>query len=219
MRVLLSQVEHGLDALEGQGARLFDAASCDCVRTLITRAEEHGGRTGELLSERAQAHLDRLRERFEGARARAETHVDALEQQRGPLHKLRETLKNGDVTQVRRKLRRLASEPIKAVASKLKRTTERPKHTADYEESLAELVASFALARALDVVPEHAGPYNPLRIASDLLTRMRTVSPIYLTAQLNRLEELASMMELPELPEQASKTLPRKKRGALRSGS
>ncbi|MDB4986801.1 MAG: uncharacterized protein JWN04_1979 [Myxococcaceae bacterium] len=219
----LVEVERALDALEAHGARMFDAASCDCVRTLITRAEELGGRTAELLCERAAAHLDRLSARFERERTRAEAALRNLEQQRGPLSKLRELLSHGDVQPVRRKLRRLASEPIKAQPATLPRVPQRRGRNsvdaADYEESLAELVASFALARALDVVPEHAGPYNPLRIASDLLTRMRSVSPIYLTAQLNRLEELASMMELPELPEPVSKTLPKKKRGALRSGS
>jgi hypothetical protein len=88
-----------------------------------------------------------------------------------------------------------------------------------YEDSVASLVASFALARAVDVVPEDAGPYNPLLIASSTLDRMREVSPFYLTVQLNRLEELASLLALPELPappappvpEKPQKALPRKK--------
>jgi Protein of unknown function (DUF2894) len=229
--VTLAAAERALDALESQGARLFDAASCDCVRTLITRAEQLGGRARELLAERAVVHAERLRERFERGRAASEQSLTQLEQQRGrgPLAALRERLVRGDVTTVRRKLRRLASAPIKAVPSELARPARARRgrsadaydsqQATDYEEALAELVASFALARAVDVVPEHAGPYNPLRIASDLLARMRTVSPIYLTAQLNRLEELASMLELPELPEPSSKTLPRKKRRVLRSGS
>lgn len=217
----LAATESALDALEADGARLFDAPSCDCVRTLITRAEELGGRAGELLVERAQAHVDRLRARFYAARSEVERRITEAEQHKGPLPKLRELLARGELGSVRRKLRRLATEPPPALAPPERAAREREKQrgTSDYEESLAELVASFALARAVDVVPEHAGPYNPLRIASDLLARMRTVSPIYLTAQLNRLEELASMMELPELPEQASKTLPKKKRGALKSGS
>lgn len=227
----LAAAELALDALEAQGARMFDAASCDCVRTLITRAEQLGGRASELLAERAMVHAERLRERFERERATSQHHLTQLEQRRGrgPLEALRDGLLRGEVTLVRRTLRRLASAPIKAAPSELSRTarTRRGRsadaydsqQAADYEEALAELVASFALARAVDVVPEHAGPYNPLRIASDLLARMRAVSPIYLTAQLNRLEELASMLELPELPEPASKTLPRKKRRVLRSGS
>lgn len=216
--------EAALDALEAEGARLFDAASCDCVRTLITRAEQLGGRACELLLQRAQAHADRLRERFVHERVQTAARLAKLEIERGPLSTMREELARGEVTLVRRRLRRLASTPIKATPAALKRLPRAQRRgnraeDADYEESLAELVASFALARAVDVVPEHAGPYNPLRIASDLLMRMRSVSPIYLTAQLNRLEELASMLELPELPEAPSKTLPRKKRGALPRGS
>jgi hypothetical protein len=219
--VELAATERALDALEADGARLFDAPSCDCVRTLITRAEELSGKAGELLAVRAHAHIERLRARFHAARSEAEQRIVGAEQTRGPLPKLRELLASGDLASVRRRLRRLASEPPPALDAPTRAAREQKKQrgTNDYEESLAELVASFALARAVDVVPEHAGPYNPLRIASDLLARMRTVSPIYLTAQLNRLEELASMMELPELPEQSSRTLPKKKRGALKSGS
>jgi hypothetical protein len=71
----------------------------------------------------------------------------------------------------------------------------------DYGSSLTDWVAAVALARAEDGVPEQAGPYNPLRIANDLLERIRQVSPIYLNAQLSWLEALASMLALPELPE------------------
>jgi len=219
--VELAATERALDALEADGARSFDALSCDCVRTLITRAEELGGQAAVLLAVRAEAHVERLRARFDGARSETARRIDDAERQLGALPTLRELLARGELATVRRKLRRLASGPP-PVLDKPKlaaRAAQKQRGASDYEESLAELVASFALARAVDVVPEHAGPYNPLRIASDLLARMRTVSPIYLTSQLNRLEELASMMELPELPEPASKTLPRKKRGALKSGS
>ena len=217
----LAATECALDALEADGARLFDAPSCDCIRTLITRAEELGGQAAALLAVRAQAHLERLRTRFDVARSETARLIDDAELRLGALPKLRALLARGELATVRRKLRRLASEPAPLLdrPQLAKRREERQRGASDYEESLAELVASFALARAVDVVPEHAGPYNPLRIASDLLARMRTVSPLYLTSQLNRLEELASMMELPELPEPASKTLPKKKRGALKSGS
>lgn len=217
----LAATERALDALEADGARLFDAPSCDCVRTLLTRAEELGGRAGELLAGRAQAHVERLRARLESARSELVRRIDEAEHHKGPQPVLRELLARGELVVVRRKLRKLVSAPPALLdpPERAAREREKQRGTSDYEESLAELVASFALARAVDVVPEHAGPYNPLRIASDLLARMRTVSPIYLTAQLNRLEELASMMELPELPEQTSKTLPKKKRGALKSGS
>jgi hypothetical protein len=99
-------------------------------------------------------------------------------------------------------------------------TRTRRSRTAAYEDSVAELVASYALARATDVVPEGAGPYNALRIASQALDAMRTLSPAYLTVQLNRLEELASLLALPELPTQPKpepmRTLPKKKSRALK---
>jgi hypothetical protein len=98
----------------------------------------------------------------------------------------------------------------------------RRRRAASYEDSVAELVASYALARATDVVPEGAGPYNGLRIASQALDAMRGLSPSYLTVQLNRLEELASLLALPELPPKpkpapTTRTLP-KKRGRTLKG-
>jgi hypothetical protein len=209
--VALAGVEQALDALEARGARAFDSASCDCVRSLITRGEALQGRAGELLAQRATAHVERLQLRFDKARADTDRSLGAAEREHGAQPKLRAALERGEIVAVRRALRKLGSAPPRAL--RIERDHK------EYEHSLAELVASFALARAVDVVPQDAGPYNPLRIASDLLERMRNVSPIYLTAQLNRLEELASMMALPELPEPTSKTLPRKRRGSLKSGS
>jgi Protein of unknown function (DUF2894) len=218
--VELEGVEQALDALEARGARAFDAASCDCVRALITRSEGMEPRAGALVVGRARVHVDRLAARFEKARADTERLLTAAEQLHGALPTLRSALERGELLTVRRNLRKLGSSTPQPRATPPRLAhEERGRRAGEYENSLAELVASFALARAVDVVPEHAGPYNPLRIASDLLERMRSVSPIYLTAQLNRLEELASMMALPELPEPASKTLPRKRRGSLKSGS
>jgi hypothetical protein len=210
--VSLADVERALDALEARGARAFDSASCDCVRALVTRGEGLEGKAAVLLAGRAAVHVERLGLRFDKARADTERLLASAERSHGTQTRLRAAFERGDLGTVRRALRKLGASPPRAVP-----VTRPDGH--EYEDSLAEMVASFALARAVDVVPRDAGPYNPLRIASDLLERMRKVSPIYLTAQLNRLEELASMMQLPELPEAASKTLPRKRRGSLKSGS
>lgn len=210
----LAETERALDALEAEGARLFDAASCDCVRTLITRAEELGGRAGTLLAGRAADHVARLGLRYRRMREQAAEQLAA--QDVSATTKLARALARGDVVPVRRALRKRARLPHAIAAHHL---PARRRITGDYDDALAELVAAFALARADESVPDDAGPYNPLRIASELLSRMRAVSPLYLTAQLNRLEELASLLTLPELPAEPSRTLPRKKRGALKRSS
>lgn len=209
-----ADAERALDALEAKGARQFDAPSCDCVRALLTRSEELDGETARILSERALVHLARLRTRFEQARAQTQARLAAAERVHGELPRLRDLLTIGDLTRVRRALRKLELRPPTRAPLAPRRSA------AAYEDALAELVAALALARAVDVVPEQAGPYNPLRIASELLTRMRAVSPLYLTVQLNRLEELASMLSLPELPPPPAAPRPspaKKKRRALKS--
>jgi hypothetical protein len=202
-----------LAALEAGGARAFDAPACDCVQALLARAEELGGGVGQRLILRAEAHLSALSARFAAERVRVAERLEACEAERGEQADLRRLLASGDLVRVARRVRRLRTAPVapprplalkqpsgvgftRAGAHVLRR-----KRVTAYEDSVAQMVATLALARATDVVPEDAGPYNPLRIASDLLERMRTISPFYLAVQLNRLEELASLLSLPELPE------------------
>lgn len=202
-------VARALADLEGLGARGFDADSCDCIRALIERAQELDARASEHLLERAMDHVERLSLRMQRERQRTERWLDAAESKHGELSAERQLLAQGDLTTLRRKLRRIASGTGASASTQVVlRQRHRVARTQDYETSRAELIAAFALARAADVVPEQAGPYNPLRIASDLLSRIRDVSPLYLTAQLQRLEELGSMLSLPELPAPVRKPPP-----------
>lgn len=203
-------VASALAELEGLGARGFDAASCECIRALIERAQELDERAAVHLLERAMAHIERLSQRLQRERVRTERWLQAAEVRfGGELSSERHAFTQGDLLTVRRKLRRLASGTGASASTQVVlRQRHRVARTQDYETSRAELIAAFALARAADVVPEQAGPYNPLRIASELLSRIRDVSPLYLTAQLQRLEELGSMLSLPELPEPVRKPAP-----------
>jgi hypothetical protein len=202
-------VARALADLEGLGARGFDADSCDCIRALIERAEELDPRASEYILERAMAHVERLSQRMQRARQRTELWLEAAEVKYGELSAERQLFTQGDLTTLRRKLRRMASGTGASASTQVVlRQRHRVARTQDYETSRAELIAAFALARAADAVPEQAGPYNPLRVASELLSRIRDVSPLYLTAQLQRLEELGSMLSLPELPAPIRKPQP-----------
>jgi hypothetical protein len=221
--------EARLAALEGIGARSYDAPACDCVRTLLDRADELGGAVGARLRERALSHLESLSERFARDRQRVEQRLSETEALRGALPELRTRLERGELTSTARAIRRWQARPramrsvVVTVTEGLRGgkhlsngiVTDRRRRALAYEDSVAQLVASLALARATDVVPADAGPYNPLRIASDVLDRMREVSPFYLAVQLNRLEELSSLLSLPELPPppERKKVLPKRKPG------
>jgi len=224
-----SSVEARLDALESAGARSYDAPACDCVRTLLDRADELGGSVGVRLRERALAHVEALSERYARDRQRVEQRLQETEAARGELPELRSRLERGELTSTARAIRRWQARPramrsvVVTVTQGLRGgkhqstgiVTDRRRRALAYEDSVAQLVAALALARATDVVPADAGPYNPLRIASDVLDRMREVSPFYLAVQLNRLEELGSLLNLPELPPrpQEKKVLPKRKPG------
>jgi hypothetical protein len=217
----LAAIEGELERLEGRGAHAYDAASCDCVRALVEHAEQLGGEVAQRLHARAAAHLEALRARFERDRARVAEALEQAERVQGELPGLRRRLEGGELIAVARALRRrrAATAPERrphaaAPRTVLDRSREalatRRKRQLVYEDSVAQLVASLALARATDGVPADAGPYNPLRIASQVLDRMREISPFYLTVQLNRLEELASLLSLPELPPPPGKVLPKR---------
>lgn len=224
----IAEAGAALELLEARGAYRYDAPACACVRQLLTRAEELAGDAGERIAARAQAHVDALAERFERAQTRVSERLSELEAAHGAQETLRAALDHGDITRVARATRRIAACPARALGRRERsageheprrfaRTATRRARTTVYEDSVAELVASFALARAVDVVPDHAGPYNPLRIASDALDSMRELSPFYLTVQLNRLEELATLLSLPELPTKIEeKALPKKKKPVLK---
>lgn len=212
----LAGASQALAALEAAGGRGFDADGCDFIGSLLTRAEQLGGAAGELLAARAFSHVQRLDARMQRARAVAERLVSRLEAERFELSEPRAQLERSELPALRRRLRRLAQLPAAAIAPPAR--PDRIGAVNTYEASASDLLASFAIARARDVVPEQAGPYNPLRIASDLLERIRDVSPIYLTAQLHRLDELGSMLGLPELPPPPSKIQAKKPKRSLKSG-
>lgn len=224
-------IESRLDAIEAQGARIYDAPACDCVRTLLDRAEELGGAVGARLRDRASAHLDALTERFARYKQRVGQKLAATEEVHGELIELRKRFERGELVSTARTIRRLQLRPIyvrnlrnpsgneqptgTSREQKNSHLSQRRKRAVAYEDSVAQLVAALALARATDVVPADAGPYNPLRIASEVLDRMREISPFYLAVQLNRLEELGSLLNLPELPPPPAPPQPEKKARSL----
>jgi hypothetical protein len=218
-----AELRAALLELEARGARTYDAPACDCVHALLARADELGGGVATRLAQRAGAHLDALRTRFDADRTRVAERLSACEQERGEQADLRRLVASGDLVRAARRLRKLRVLPAAAprplavrqpsdrsysradarVATSFTRANAhvlRKRRVTAYEDSVAQMVATLAMARATDVVPEDAGPYNALRIASDALERMRAISPFYLAVQLNRLEELASLLTLPELP-------------------
>lgn len=218
----LEAMERELERLEGRGARAYDAPGCDCVRALIEHAEQLGGDVGRRLEARAAAHFETLRARFERDRERVAELLVQAERAHGELPALRRLLDTGELVALARALRRrravavreperrAAPAPRAALERAQDALTTRRRRQLAYEDSVAQMVASLALARANDGVPADAGPYNPLRIASQVLDRMREISPFYLTVQLNRLEELASLLTLPELPAPSGKAAPKR---------
>ncbi len=206
-----AEIESALAALELRGARAFDREACELVRALIARGQTLPQPVAALLLERARAHLDRLAARFEAVQADTAARLAQLEQIHGPLREQRDALASGELFGVRRTLRRLDQTPVWRRLTRRRELPDPPRGVVEYEAAFADLSAQLVVDRAVEEMPADAGPYNPLRIATDLLARIGAVSPTYLTAQLKRLEELAVMLTLPEPPPPPRPTAPPKK--------
>jgi len=209
-------VESALAALEARGARAFDRDGCDLVRTLIARGRDLPRPADALMLERVRVHLGRLCERYELALAQSRERIEDAEQVHGPLPEQRAALERGEFRGLRHELRRLGREPRSQRESPPRVFEQHQSSAGEYLAVAAELNAQFTVARAVDEVPLHAGPYNPLRIATELLSRIGAVSPTYLTAQLKRFDELAVLLTLPEpppVPRPTSAPPPKKARG------
>jgi hypothetical protein len=205
-RAELIAIERALDELEARGVRAFDAVECECLRSLIARTNTLDARAAGLLLPRIRDRLRRLGGRFDARREQTYEGLCEAERQHGELPKLRAALDASEIASVRRALRRLRSTPARS------RMNDHTRCAQQYDTALDELAASFTVAQAVDTVPEHSGPYNSLRIATELLACISAVSPVYLTAQLGRLEDLGRMLSLPARPEppRPTKTPPRR---------
>jgi hypothetical protein len=204
-----AELTRALDAFEARGGRAFDALECDFVRGLLTHVHALPPQAAALLLPRAAERLQRLQERFEASCRQTHERLEVAEELHGELPQLRAAVERGELSRVRRAVRRLYSTPPRARADHHSRCARA------YDTAVTELLGSITVAQAVDTVPEHSGPYNSLRIATDLLACISAFSPIYLTAQLGRLEELARMLSLPApaapaAPPPPSKPAPRR---------
>lgn len=204
-----------------EGARAFDAPAVTLIENLLARADALGGAAGGLLRGRAMAYASRLEERLRTAKRRASAlstrfldpraHGDDAET--NPTDTIRRAYAAAvlpprprrNETRVRTLLAELAQRSpsrVGGVDDEQARASFDSLRLASalYRESLAEVAASVAVARAEDDVPKIAGPYNALAIAARALRRMHTLSPLYLRAQLARLETLAALEPLDAAP-------------------
>jgi hypothetical protein len=212
----LAPLEERLDSLARSGATAWDGPGVQLVRRLLDAAAGADAELCAHLAERAERHLDRLAQAFSGGRARAEANIqDLLELGVADAESLRAKLASGallDLQRLRRRhRRRRQAEP--SVASRRDElearatargitspgTLESP--SAEllaetlYRDALAGVNASLVLVRAAASLPEHAGHYNPVRVAGRALEALSN-HPAYLRAQLARLEVVALLQEL-----------------------
>ncbi len=188
-----------LATLDADGVRAFDPAARALIGALLGRAEALGERAGKKLRARAEVRISLLGQAFASARARATNALSMLPGDAPSRPLLARALAAGDLTtvlfQARRYVRRSGSDLASAA-----RLSKQSDAAARYERSFSELFAALDVARALDTLPEAAGPYNALTLAARTLGELGSLSPAYLRAQVMRLEDLGALIGLPPAP-------------------
>ncbi|HSN97163.1 MAG TPA: DUF2894 domain-containing protein, partial [Candidatus Nanopelagicales bacterium] len=69
----------------------------------------------------------------------------------------------------------------------------RDEAASSFRESLGSARAALAVARAVDRIPPAAGPYNPQALAARALQAAEALSPTYVRALLEELDDLAAL--------------------------
>lgn len=212
MSVRLSELEQRLASLTQAGAAAWDEPGLQLVQRLTRAARQADAALCAHLQERAARHLDRLEEAFEANRAEAQASlqqlvalgvVDAAHGQAkldagalGEVQRLSKRHRFGrrrvDASFAARRPDLEARALLRGITSPgtLQAPSAELLAATLYRDAVAGASASLTVARAVAAVPEDAGHYNPMRVASRALEALSD-HPAYLQAQLARLEVVA----------------------------
>ncbi|MFT3764837.1 MAG: DUF2894 domain-containing protein [Minicystis sp.] len=111
----MSEPEVLLASLREAGAEVFDPPGFGFVASLLARAEGEGGGARDRIRERARQRIDLLRSALESARAVAERELAAIRDEGASVAPdLAEALARGEISSVRRAIRRARRELVRA---------------------------------------------------------------------------------------------------------
>ncbi len=161
------------------------------IETLLQRAQRRSGRVAQLLEARASKAMEHYRQ--QPAKA-ARTNISAVGNQalrelNRLLDSLREEQDDPHIAPLETALRQQELELVDAMEQQAVDASSSPpaarqqelKAARRFHSALVKLNADKVVNRAVEEVPEAAGPLNPQRLATHSLTTMRDLSPHYLS--------------------------------------
>ncbi|EYF02356.1 DUF2894 domain-containing protein [Chondromyces apiculatus] len=189
-------LEGRLARLADEGGRAIDPPGFRFAEALLERARGLGGGAGARLLGRASERLDLLEAAFLRRREEARAVMRALgEAGLETPEEVQVALDLGDLPEATRVARRhLRPRPAPREAPRrpwLARLREEA--ATSFQESVGTARATLAVARAADRVPPSAGPYNPQALAVRALLTAEGLSPAYVHALLEELDDLAAL--------------------------
>jgi len=188
------------DLAEAGGER-FDPPGYAFVLSLLAKSEALEGPASQRLHDRAIAQLEHHEARFEQSQQRARSELEALgASQCDPTGSIARAYQSGDCLSVFRATRRHRPGPPRdecdvgdPVAVVFEDTP------ADrYRRAAAGVTTSLRLATAPAKVPEGAGPLNGDMLAARTLLALESISESYLISLTERLDDLATLLTLPD---------------------
>jgi len=196
------------DLAEAGGER-FDPPGYAFVLSLLAKSEALEGPASQRLHDRAIAQLEHHEARFEQSQQRARSELEALgESQCDPTGRIARAYQSGDCLSVFRATRRHRPGPRK---NERKNEREDEREAGDpaaaafedtpadrYRRAAAGVTTSLRLASARAKVPEGAGPLNGDMLAARTLLAMESISESYLISLTERLDDLATLLALPD---------------------
>lgn len=203
-------LQERLDRLAAEGARAFDPPAFRCVEVLLERARALGGGARERLEARAAARLDALSAALLRGRADADAALGELAAAGvDPPPEVKGALARGDLAEAAREARRRLRPRLAPLFGRSSPPGAGPRPGApgprpwlarlreeaalSFRESLGAARATIAVARAVDRIPESAGPYNPQALAARTLQIAESLDLGYVRALLEELDDLAAL--------------------------
>lgn len=177
-----------------------DPARLRYIESLLLKAQQRGGKVGDILEKKAKVALSAYREKNSTAPATT-PFSDASTRSLRELNQVLEGLRQGEddpraapleaaLRQQELDLAVNIEQQAQAGESALPARREELKAARRFHSAMVELNADKVVTQALAEVPEACGPLNPQRLATRSLETMRDLSPHYLSRFVSYIDTL-----------------------------
>ncbi|MEH6585672.1 MAG: DUF2894 domain-containing protein [Halioglobus sp.] len=170
------------------------------IESLLLKAEERGGKLGDILQEKVRTAIGNYREQYSD-KAPKETQSLKPNSPLRELNQILDEMRQGEddpraapleaaLRQQELELANNISQQAQPGQKNLPARREELKAARRFHSAMVELNADKVVTQALEEIPEECGPLNPQRLATRSLETMRDLSPHYLSRFVSYIDTL-----------------------------